>query len=207
MHIPEQEPVAIESLAELEGILAFHGINFLAWSEGRKNSAHLFTELVEGETEITLDQEHRIVRQTRVLNVAVHYRADDGREYQLYEDRQEWHDKKDKSGNPRIDRRGHKWLSEKIINTEVCADGSIIDGALLRALQEELNGVDAFESAEFLGCTTEVKESASYPGLFTKYLIYSYKVYLPRAQFRPEYAEIGKEKTTFFQWHLVNSER
>lgn len=207
MHIPEQEPVAIESLAELEGILAFHGINFLAWSEGRKSSAHLFAELTDGETEIAPDEEHQIVRQTRVLNVAVHYIDADGSEYQLYEDRQEWHDKKDESGNPRIDHRGHKWLSEKIINTEVRADGSIIDAALVRALQEELNGVDEFESAEFLGSTTEVKESASYPGLFTKYLIYSYKVYLPQAQYRPEYAEIGKEKTTFFQWHLVNSER
>jgi hypothetical protein len=206
MQTPEQKLPPIESLADLEGILAFHGINFLAWSEGRKDAAHLFAELAEGETEIAPDEEHQIVRQTRVLTVAVHYVDADGNEYQLCEDRQEWHDKKDEAGNPRVDRRGHKWLSEKIKNTEVRADGSIADAALVRTLHEELNGVDEFESTEFLGCTAEIKESASYPGLFTKYLIYSYKVYLPREQYRPSYAEVGDEKTTFFEWLLVNPE-
>ncbi len=76
----------------------------------------------------------------------------------------------------------------------------------MRALQEELNGVDEFESAEFLGCTAEVKESGSYPGLYTKYLIYTYKVYLPPEQYRSEYAEVGKEKTTYFHWRQMGSE-
>lgn len=186
--------------------MAFYAINFLAWSEGRKDVTHLFAELAEGETEIAPDQEHQIVRQTRVLNVAVHYIDADGSEYQLYEDRQEWHDKQDEFGRPRIDRRGHMWISEKIKNSEVLADGSITVEALLRALHEELNGVDEFESAEFLGCATEVRESDSYPGLFTKYLLYSYKVYLPSEQYRPSYAEVGDEKTTFFEWLLVSSE-
>lgn len=193
----------IGTITELEQVLVQFGIDYMRWLAGRKDISHLFTELADGETELVIDPEYGLMRQTGVLDIEVRHVAADGSEYLLYEDRQEWHAKTDADGNPRIDRRGHEWISEKIKSAEVCEDGSIAIEAVARALYEELDGVTDFENASFLKEEVEFQESKSYPGLRTKYLVYRYRVYLPESQYKPLYTEVGEEKTTYFWWKKV----
>lgn len=200
----ERTVVEIGNLNELRWILLRHRVLFFLWMFGRKNESHLFHEITQGETQLIQDSEYGLVRQTHVLNLEVKYRNVLGQEWILREDRQEWHHKKDSQGKKRIDRRNHRYVSEKVERDEIRADGSIDEEkAIARALFEELDGVRLYEQKTSEGESVVVKNSSSYPGLRTKFLVHNFRVYLPQREWRPEYVEKGKEKSTYFVWDQV----
>lgn len=200
----EHAAVEVGNLNELRWILLRHRVLFFLWIFGRKNASHLLDEIRQGETQLIQDSEHGLVRQTHVLNIEVRYVDTLGQEWILREDRQEWHHKKDSHGQKRVDRRNHRFVSEKVERDEIYADGSIHEEkAITRALFEELDGVRLYERKTSDGESVVVKNSSSYPGLRTKFLVHNFCVYLPQREWRPEYVEKGKEKSTYFVWDRV----
>lgn len=197
-----ENPIHVSNHEELRTTLEKFQINYLLWLSGRKNTGHLLKEIEDGETELVQNPEHGLVRQTHVATIEVLFRDEQGDEFILTEDRQVWRDKKDAEGNQRIDRRGYTHLSEKVSVQEVLPDGSITPEAINRALQEEL-AVNEYSQLSNLGVVAEVKDSSSFPGLKTKYILHKYRVVLPPSEFKTEYVEEGKEKSTYFVWQPV----
>lgn len=205
MSSEQPQHVEIHNLNELRWILLRHRVLFFLWIFGRKNESHLFDEIRKGETALAYDAEHGIVRQTSVLNIAVRYIDPNGTEWVLKENRQEWQHKFDIHGKKRIDRRDHAYVSEKIEQDDIKPDGSLdAHKAIARALSEELDGVRTFTHLISFGATAMVKKSSSYPGLKTKFLVHNFSVNLPKEEWKQEYVEYGKEKSTYFVWVRKN---
>lgn len=205
-HMASEQFANIEpkNLTELRWLLLRNKVLYFLWMFGRKNESHLFAEIEKGETKLVHDAEYGIIRQTHVMNIEVRYIDPHGDEWVLQEDRQEWHNKLDMHGKKRVDRRNHAYVSEKVELSELNPNGSIQeDKALARALFEELDGVQRFERVISLGIKTMIKESSSYPGLKTKFIVHLYRVHLPQSEWRQEYVEKGKEKSTHFLWARV----
>ena len=192
----EIAPGALDTeVARLGDLMQRKGIDTSTWQEsaGNKSLGHLATEILQGDAILeneTTDEELR--RVTHVVNLYVYAIVAD-QKLQLVEDKQVFVGGKER-------KRGMKFLSEKKAVTEP------LDSACRRALQEEIH-VEAATDIERLEEDIVEKDSPSFPGLVSKYIVYKARTTLAPEQYRAEgYTEIQSDKTTYFVWQPVLEE-
>jgi ADP-ribose pyrophosphatase YjhB (NUDIX family) len=182
------------TLEELTDILQNAGIPLDEYGKGRaKHVANLYEELVGGESRLRVNDLHEISRSVTVVWVDVVCTLENGDVYILREDRQEFHDGRIKK------RTLPSSLGEKL------KDEEDLDGAAVRALQEEL-GVNEVENLYAVGSKDEQRLSDTYPGLANHYSTHSYVAVIPATSFQPKgYVEYQAEKNNFYVWELLHS--
>lgn len=161
--------------------------------KGTKTPEKLFEEIQAGETTLEITENGEIIRVVRVVAGDVYYRErETGKTYRLREDRQEW---ADGSVKQRPYLRGA--VAEKM------KAGERPQEAVLRGIKEELGLEGTFKLQEPEEIR-EQKETGTYPGLQSEYVIHKVPVFIDQASFNPKgYREVQKSKTTYFVWEAV----
>ena len=179
-------------ISELTYKLSSAGIDITKYGKGKaKTIEHLLREINEGETTLE-EQDGRLVRSVRVLGVDVYHQFADGRQEHLKEEKQIFHDGRERQ-------RTLDWsLGEKLKPDELPNE---VAGR--RAIQEELGlskglTITKPDSNEKI----RTQESSSYPGLESIYKFYRFIVTLDDSQYRTEgYIEADEGgKSTYFRW-------
>jgi len=94
-------------VAEVINLLNDYDIPITHWGIGKaKTIEHLATEILEGETTL-VDRNGEIIRQVELVHVDIRYTLADGVQLQLVEDRQHFHDGRERQ-------RGLTGISEKM---------------------------------------------------------------------------------------------
>jgi hypothetical protein len=173
---------------ELRTLLEKYEIPFETWGTGQaKTFNHLLAEINDGEAVLT-EHENRLLRSANGSIVMVYYRNGQSL-WQLKEDRQVFSDGRERR------RTLATSIGEKMQPGE-----SSIDAAH-RALREEI-GID--EKLPLIQKPMIIKgpiPSESYPGLFTRYVMHAFDVFLPDHHFKPEgYIEKQQDKTNYYIW-------
>lgn len=163
------------------------------WGEGSaKTFDHLHREILAGEAFLVEDG-NILVREIRLVKVAVFYNTKDGKTLQLYEEKQVFK-------NGRVRTRGFKHIGEKM------KPGEHSSVTAFRALAEELGIVEEVTLLDHKTSTPPPEPSKSYPGLMTRIVEESFTVSMPQHLYKPEgYKEEQKDKTTYFVWQEVAS--
>lgn len=171
---------------QLAALLRQHGVDVNRWgTAAAKSVEHLRRELEQGES-VLLEEDGQLVREVAVVEIDV---VGPREEVRLHEDRQEYRD-----GRTRRRSLGGA-LNEKL------HPGETPDRAARRALREELGISDARLALVPLDTVEDERESPSYPGLRSRYLVWRYRLRLPPRHFRPEgYVEEQDDKATYFRW-------
>jgi hypothetical protein len=181
--------MGIQSIDHLLDILNRHGISTEKWS---KSPAHLFREISQNECELVKENE-TLIRKVRVAVIEVYHRIEEGI-LTLYEEKQIF-------CNGDIRSRGFDHISEKLRDGETPIRGA------LRGSREELSvEVKSPQLIEKGNNTVISLSSSSYPGLTTRYELFSFECYLTPDQFREEYIEKTLEKDTYFRWRSSSQE-
>ncbi|MDB5180458.1 MAG: hypothetical protein JWO54_216 [Candidatus Saccharibacteria bacterium] len=158
-----------------------------------KTVLHLLTEIVEGETVMTIDDNHNVYRNVNVLWADVLCELADGKVYILREDRQEFKD-------GRVKRRAlGSSIGEKLKPSESPED------AINRALQEEL-GVKTIDRIHKIGYNERTFIPDPFPGLESSYQMHKFVTVIPESEFKSEgYVEYQQDKTNYYVWELLNN--
>lgn len=166
------------------------GIPLDQWGAGKaKTLDHLIHELKDGEALLVGDGAN-LVRQVRVLSITVRCAPGDGHVYELVEDRQAFRD-------GRVRRRERRGVAEKL------RPGELPEDSVRRAIAEEL-GLTGLRSLTLCGRREERRESGSYPGLQTEYVIHDAIVEIEPRDFRHAgYQEEQKDKVSYFRWDRI----
>ena len=179
------------TIDSLRAQLQNNGIDLSKWGQkGTKTVEQLFEEIEEGETEMTKDVDGKLLR--KVLGVGADIFFTDGDQtYKLKEEKQVFDD-----GSVRV-RDFARGVSEKMKFGEYSHD------AMARGIQEEL-GIMSNIYLEEIETIVETKDSPSYPGLMSHYIVDIFKVNLVPRQYKPEgYIEKRDGITTYFIWTKV----
>ena len=180
-------------VAKLAAELDSSGMPLELWGVGNaKTVEDLQKELDQGEVSLIIGDNGELTRQVRALAVNIYYPQTEDRWLKLIEASQQFSD-----GRRRRIRRHNTSIGEKLLRTEEPGEE-----VLMRALDEELgvkpNGVTAWEHIKDV---EQRRESASYPGLTTNYLLHHYWVELNDQGYNAEgYVEFQPDKTTRFVW-------
>lgn len=172
---------------ELIHYLRLFNIPFETWGTGEsKTLDHLLHELNEGES-LLIEQKGQIHRIVEGVGLNVYYPTGEVL-LRLHEDRQVFN-------NGRIRRRKLLYsISEKLKLHEPAIDGAF------RCLEEELGIL----YANFTSLKIENRNpipSTSFPGLWSKGLVFVFETHLIASDFKPEgYIEYQEDKTTYFVW-------
>jgi hypothetical protein len=156
---------------------------FPTLKEGRKTAKDLAQEIMDGESTLIWKYEkvHRLVR---VAFVEVLYEGAILVEaYQENALGERW-------------KRGIKGISEKIKSLELPLDAAI------RGIKEEL-GLDIYPHRMNYSGTDDAPSlitRSAYQGINSLVEKHNFWVSLKREEYKPEYLEIQKDKTTVFQW-------
>ncbi len=163
------------------------------WGRGSaKTFDHLHREIMAGEAFLVEDGKI-LVREIRLVKVAVFYNTRDGKVLQLCEEKQVF-----KNGRVRI--RGFKYIGEKM------KPGEHSGLAALRAIAEELGVVEGITLLDHKTSSPSPEFSKSYPGLMTRIVEESFTVFMPHNLYKPEgYKEEQEDKTTYFVWQEVET--
>jgi hypothetical protein len=169
---------------ELGKYLSSHNIPVDTWGKGSaKTLDHLLKEINGGET-VLIERDGKVLRKVSVASITVTYQ-----DKVLYEDRQEFNDRRVRS-RPQL--KGS--VSEKFLPSEKP------EAVAKRALQEELGitgDVKLVKGKE----EEDVEESHSYPGLVMIMHTYRFSAELNDKQYSPNgYVEVQKDKKTYFAW-------
>lgn len=173
---------------QLVALLQKHAIDVARFGTGSaKTLAHLFAEIVDGET-LLAEVDRRLVRRVGVLGVDV-FADIDGARFRLIEDRQVFNDGRERRRNMPTS------ISEKL------HQGENVLEAVTRAMNEEI-GISEFKLMTPTPCTrTEVVDSPSYPGILSEYTKHEVDVLIASSAYKAEgYREIQSDKTTHFVW-------
>jgi len=179
--------------SDLKSLLESKGVSTAEWGKGQaKTLKHLLKEIEAGETVLETATNGELIRNTSFLSIQIYYEHawNSGGKYKLTEEKQVFADGRERS-------RRQAWsVAEKLKAGE-----TDINGAIRRALKEEL-GV---QGEPLLVSKIEQREenttSPSYPGLKARFKTYNLWVFLNPSQFRPEgYKEVQEDKTTYFKW-------
>lgn len=148
-----------------------------------KSFDSLCQEIRSGECQIEWEDD-KPIRVIKVLSVKVN--DPDGNN--LFEAYQEFSDGRKRE-------RGLWGISEKV------QDGEDLQSAAIRAIKEEL-GIETSQFSIMVDPSFEVenKESPSYPGLASRYILYSAMAYIDKSAVKPEYIEVQADKKTVFIW-------
>lgn len=188
---PLPQDIDLEQLATR---LRAAGISLDKYGTGNaKTLEHLLSEVHEGESVLSTDNNDKLYREVNVLWVDVLCERSDGKVYLLKEDRQEFAD-------GRIKRRElDSSIGEKLKPSEIPRE------AVGRALQEEL-GVKSVLTIHEAGYTEQTGPSDSFPGLENTYRMYKYVTLIPEEEFKPEgYVEYQADKTNYYVWSLLQN--
>lgn len=178
--------------AWLSSFLITHGVPVHTWGTGEaKTFDHLYQEVSSGEATLTVDGD-RVIRSAEGSTVTVYYR-DGARLLRLVEAKQVF-----KDGRERV-RNLPTSVGEKL------AHGEDPYAAAHRALTEELGITERLTLYLDAPSTKGPIPSPSFPGLYTRYTMHNYHVYLPEDLYHPEgYVERQKDKSSYFVWEVVS---
>jgi len=191
--LKEKDILSIEQLREqLEGA----GIDTSIWGTGEaKTLANLQREIEHGETVLTTGETGELMRKVVMGGADIYYESPNGVVYRLKEEKQVFND-----GRERRRDYGHA-VSEKMKPNEDAIEG------MIRGIQEELGIGGAINLVQ----TDEDEQtlmSPSYPGLKSQYLRYKFRALLNDEQYCEEgYIEEDYDKTTYFVWEEVNTQK
>ena len=176
---------------ELVAMLTENGIDAELYGTGvAKTIDHLLREINCGET--TLDVANsKLVRRVRVMQIEVYSETDDGHSIRIWKLRETKQVFKD--GRVRVRKLGFS-VAEKMLPNEEPKD------AVLRALKEELGVTEIISLRPITTEIPEVKESSSYPGLYTHFERYNTSVLIKHNN--DGFIEEQPDKTTYFEWVL-----
>lgn len=179
------------TIEQLRMQLQNNGIDLSKWGQGgAKTVEQLFEEIEEGETELTKDLDGKLIRKVLGVGANVYYNEDE-QTFRLKEERQIFSD-----GRVRVRNFGRA-VSEKIKFGEYPHD------AMARGIQEEL-GILSNLFLEEVETVVETKDSPSYPGLISHYIIDVFKINLTSTQYKPEgYVEERDGIKTYFVWEKI----
>lgn len=179
------------TLNKLSEYLLSKNIPINSWGTGTaKTIENLYEEILCGET-LLVETESGVLRQICFAGILVTYQ-DGNTAYELAEDRQVFSD-----GRVRRRNKSQASVTEKMLPGESFSETAI------RGLKEEL-GIFSKTELKDIGPSEEIVESASYPGLTTKYKRFNFSVQLTSDQYKAEgYKEIEKDKTTYFVWNQI----
>lgn len=172
------------------------GIPVATWGTGEAKSLQsLVDEVTSGES-VLVNRDGTLYRVLHVARINVYVRHMGGT-LLLVEKKQEFL-MPDGTRRPRIREHLEYSISEKLHASEDAFQ------AARRAVQEEL-GIASVDLCEFIGTTEETSESASYPGLMTRYLFQNFLVLLHDADYQDEYIEYQSNAATdpklvYFGW-------
>lgn len=192
------EKAPTDSTVGLASQLDDYAIPVQLWGEGgAKTIEDLRRELGAGESSLIVTEHGELRRQIRALAINVYYPQGNGSWLRLVEASQQFED-----GRRRV-RRHNTSLGEKLVENEA-AD----ETALFRVINEELGvddkGVAAWEHVKDVH---QLRESDSFPGLTTDYLLHHYWVELNDEGYNPEgYVESQTDKTTLFVWVFADED-
>lgn len=175
----------------LKAQLQNNGIDLSKWGQGdAKTVEQLFEEIEEGETELIKDIDGKLVRKVLCVGADIYY-TDGDKTFRLKEEKQMFAD-----GRVRVRDFGRA-VSEKMKFGEYSHD------AMVRGIQEEL-GISSNVSLQEIETVVETKDSPSYPGLTSNYVVDVFKVELVPRQYKPEgYVEERDGLTTYFVWEQI----
>ena len=171
--------------SKLEEYLKKFNIDTDLWGKGRsKTINHLFNEIIRGETELVVDGD-KLVREVSALSIIVRYG-----DKILKEDKQVFNDGRTRK------RKMTASVAEKLDK-----DDNDLISAVKRGIKEEL-GFDTEENQiTHTRDITRYRYSESYPNLFTKIVLFGFKIELNESQYDPNgYIEIQEDKKTYFKW-------
>lgn len=175
----------ILSKLKLIEILKDYNIDISGWGQGEsKTIDHLFSEIVKGETKISVEG-GKLIREVSALSIVVRYKN-----LILKEDYQEF-----------IDGRKRKRKMKASVAEKLDSKDKDLLSAVKRAINEEL-GIKISSSQIKKGDDdVKVRISRSYPNLLSKVKLFGFEVSLNGDQFDPKgYVEIQEDKKTFFKW-------
>jgi hypothetical protein len=175
-------PTTVE---ELQTLFSTHNIPTELWGMGSaKTLEHLLTEVNEGESILTVNEQNVLVRKVALVSIIVRYG-----EFTLKEWKQVF-----KDGRSR--QRDIVGIGEKLKPNETPTR------AMNRGMHEEL-GIDRryFRRVGSFVRTTRNEQSRSYPGLMCVYTVHTVTVEIDSVVFKASgYVERQSDKITYFKW-------
>ncbi len=170
-------------------LLTTHHVPLKSWGTGSAKTIDHFLKEIQ-DCEITLEEtsSNKLLRKLRTVCVTLNYVDKEGILFRLVEDKQIFHDGRERRRNM------DSSLSEKILKGEDAYT------AATRALREELgidNEVDLFQDR----MERRLIESQSYPGIHSEHSLFYFRGMLNHEQFNPRgYVEQQPDKDTYFIW-------
>lgn len=151
----------------------------------------LYNEWKNGEC-IFEEKDNDIIRKVHVVSIHCFHTNQSGEKFKLIEEKQIMPD-----GS--IRERKFQFVSETMKRNED------LEIAARRALREELQIDDPEIKFERMTTLDEdkTKESTTYVGLKTHYLVYHFKTAIPTRLFKEQYEEVEENITTIFSWKKV----
>lgn len=184
----------INSVEDLENILKEYNLDTSLYGKGNaKTLDHLFKEIKSHEC-ILVKSNNSLEKIGSVSNAYITYKDKNNNKYILKEDHQTFI-----SGRER-DRKNYTDFSiaEKIKPNEKPIE------AIRRGLKEELGVINGYIIDKEVTNKTVKHSSYSYPGLYSEWNIYSFKIYFSDDIYKEEgYIEKQSDKTNYYIWEKV----
>lgn len=180
------------ALVELTTLLHACGVPIVEWGKGEaKSITNLANEIAQGESFI-FQEGMSLTRLCHVIRISILYSPREGGTLMLIEDRQVFNE----DGRSRSRRNkgfiGSLWEKIKFREDPLVA--------ARRCVKEEL-GMDISLLVPKVAKVEETQNSASYPGLPTRYTFSDFEIVVPHELFKPEgYIEKGAILTSYFVW-------
>lgn len=157
---------------------------------GYKTTGHLYSEIAEGETELT-EENGELIRKVSFVGARVIYKLD-GKWMRLYEDKQIFKD-------GRMRRRTNMPYSA----AEKFKTGEDPKEVIVRGVKEELD-IDISTEQFIFYNTRKVENNEDYPGIKSFHTGYEFMVILNEDQYVPDgYVERQADKDVIFKWKPI----
>ncbi len=179
--------LSFSSLPELEDCLLHFHIDSNLWN-GVKPS-NLLADIQKGESVLEIEED-QLYRRVNVVSVYCYFTNDNNEKMRLVEEKQIMPD-----GKMRL--RGYTFVSETM------KKGESPQQAARRGLAEELQISDPELQFEVLNDEKITKESTTFVGINTHYLIHYLKTEIPLRHFKEHYVEMENGVETHFKWERV----
>lgn len=168
-------------------------IDISLWGTGGyKTIEHLAKEIDNNEIILDVTKNGELIRISEVVAAKIFYIDDNGKKYQLIEQKQVFVD-----GRERIRPSNGQSVFEKMKFGEAPMQ------AMARGITEELGIGDEF-NISFVDEIEKNEESKSYPGLITQSTTYFFEALLNTSQYNSQgYIEVQDDKITYFVWEQI----
>ena len=174
------------AVEELEKCLTQYHVDSARWNGAKVET--LFDDLKKGECVLEA-KEGQLHRRVNVVSVRCFHTNQNQERLKLVEEKQVLADGK-------IRQRGYEFVSETMKPNETPLEASV------RALAEELQISDPelqFQATPEYN-EDKTKDSTTYVGIPTHYIVYHFKTEIPTRLFKETYVENEGGNTTYFKW-------